>query len=91
MQYQYEVEEWLGQVDRDLREFNSLTAHIMWKLSTTPDEKTEQQARQLGQVRNRWKNRVCDSTIRKHWLTEEQKRKLYLLCLGPRFTEELTE
>jgi hypothetical protein len=65
-----------------------LAAHLTWKLSTAPDVKTSQQARQLGKVRNRWKNKVCESTIRHDWITPEQRRKIYLMCRGPKFTDQ---
>ncbi|RZB40799.1 angiotensin-converting enzyme-like, partial [Asbolus verrucosus] len=87
-EYQYDVEKWLNSVDADLSQFNTLAAHLTWKLSTFPDEKTSQQARQLGKVRNRWKNKVCESTIRHDWTTPEQRRKIYLMCRGPKFTDQ---
>lgn len=89
VKYQYEVEKWLNTVDYDLSQFNSLAAHLTWKLSTVPNEKTSKQARQLGKVRNRWKNKVCQSNIKGDLLTPEQSRKLYLLCRGPKFTDEM--
>lgn len=84
------MEDWLNEVDVDLSKFNSLSALLTWKLSTVPDEITSQQAMELGVARNKWKNKVCDSKVRKYWLKPDQKRKLYLLCRGPRFTEELS-
>lgn len=91
VKYQYDVEKWLNDIDSELSQFNSLAAHLNWKLSTQPDEKTAEKSRQLGKVRNTWKNKVCDSAIQEKWLTEEQRRKIYLLCRGPRFSEELSE
>lgn len=89
VEYQYDVEKWLKNVDSDLSQFNSLAAHLTWKLSTFPDEKTSQQAKQLGKVRNRWKNNVCESSIRHEWITPEQRRKIYLMCRGPKFTDQM--
>ncbi|EFA06546.2 angiotensin-converting enzyme [Tribolium castaneum] len=89
VEYQYDIEKWLNNVDSDLSQFNSLAAHLTWKLSTFPDEKTSRQARQLGKVRNKWKNNVCESTIRHEWLTPEQRRKIYLLCRGPNFSDQM--
>lgn len=88
---QYGTEKWLGEVDHALSEFNSLAAQLMWKLSTNPDIKTMEQARQLGKVRNIWKNKVCDSHVDYELISAEQKRKIYLLCRGPRYSEELSE
>ncbi|XP_063904994.1 angiotensin-converting enzyme-like [Zophobas morio] len=89
VQYQYVVEKWLNDVDSDLSHFNSLAAHLTWKLSTDPDEKTLWQARQLGKARNRWKNKVCESTIRTDWTMPEQRRKIYLMCRGPKFGDQM--
>ncbi|KAK5648668.1 hypothetical protein RI129_003560 [Pyrocoelia pectoralis] len=88
--YQNDVNNWLAEVNMDLSEFNSLAASLTWKLATTPDETTSEQAMELGVVRNKWKNRVCDSRVRKYWLTPNQKRMMYLLCRGPRFSEEIS-
>lgn len=88
--YQRKMDSWLDEIDLDLSKFNSLSAILTWKLSTTPDEITSQQAMELGAIRNEWKNKVCDSNVRTYWLKPDQKRKLYLLCRGPRFTKQLS-
>ncbi|KAF5290987.1 hypothetical protein FQA39_LY14518 [Lamprigera yunnana] len=88
--YQNHVEEWLRELDTDLSEFNTLAASLTWKLATTPDADTAEHAMELSVARNKWKNQVCDSHVRKYWLKPDQKRMLYLLCRGPRFTEELS-
>lgn len=67
-----------------------MAAYLTWTLSTNPTEKVSKQAMELGEARNKWKNKVCESQIKSDWLTAEQNRKLYLLCRGPRFTEGLT-
>ncbi|KAK4884900.1 hypothetical protein RN001_001171 [Aquatica leii] len=88
--YQDKVEHWLRELDMDLREFNKLAASLTWKLATTPDDSTAEHAMELGVARNKWKNQVCASRVRKYWLKPNQKRMLNLLCRGPRFTEELS-
>ncbi|XP_031327356.1 angiotensin-converting enzyme-like [Photinus pyralis] len=88
--YRKSVSVWLREVNMDLSDFNSVAASLTWKLATAPDETTSNRAMELGVVRNKWKNKVCDSRVRKYWLAPNASRMMYLLCRGPRFSEELS-
>lgn len=91
VEYRREVDQLLKQLDNYLSHFNRLFSYFAWKLSIQPDEKTAEQSRLLGKAKNRWKNKICDFQIRKELLTEEQRRQMYLLCRGSRFSDELSE
>ncbi|XP_045461573.1 angiotensin-converting enzyme-like [Harmonia axyridis] len=86
--YRYEAEKWLKNIDIDLLKFNSLASRLTWELSVDPEiEKYSENGKELTLVKNRWRNAICGYDVQKDLLSEEQQRKLFLLCRGGKFTD----
>ncbi|XP_017774736.1 PREDICTED: angiotensin-converting enzyme-like [Nicrophorus vespilloides] len=87
--YRSRVDAWLDEVDDSLKEFNKLSAKLTWDMSIGKgDDNTVKHAKEILFVRNSWKNRVCGSKVKEQLLRDDQRRKIYLLCRGPKFTDE---
>lgn len=76
-------------MDETLLEFNSMTSHLSWILTTNPNEKAADQIFKLGEARSVWKKKICESKFPRDILTKKQKRKIYLLCRGPIYDQKL--
>ncbi|KAL3280443.1 hypothetical protein HHI36_023984 [Cryptolaemus montrouzieri] len=88
-QYRYEIEKWLNEIDADFLKFNSLASHLTWEITVDPeDRKHSEQGIELTLLKNRWRNSICEEKIKTEWLTEEQSRKIFLLCRGGKYKDE---
>lgn len=88
IRYREDVDEWLNKVDNDLLEFNQICTKLTWDMMVYgADENAKTKTKAIAQARLAWKNKICDVHFNSELLTDEQKRKLYLLCRGPKFTE----
>lgn len=84
------MENWLEDVEETLGNFNYLASNLMWTLATKPTAEADKKATALAEVRNTWKNRVCQSKLQAEKLNDEQRRKIFLLCRGPKFPTSST-
>ncbi|CAH0552075.1 unnamed protein product [Brassicogethes aeneus] len=90
MKYQVEVQKWLNKVEPTLGEFKALINRLNWNEVTGDyDEKSAKQLKKLMEVKNLWKNKICEADFKFEFLTEEQERKIHLFCRGAKFTDDI--
>ncbi|XP_044746288.1 angiotensin-converting enzyme-like [Coccinella septempunctata] len=88
-EYRHEIEKWLKDIDVDFRRFNSLASRLTWELSVNPENvKYSEYGKELTLIKNRWRNAICGKEIQRDWLTGQQRRKMFLLCRGGKFTDK---
>ncbi|XP_055846747.1 angiotensin-converting enzyme-like [Episyrphus balteatus] len=81
--------DWLQEVNIQYLALNQLSASFAWDLIIDPNSHVYDEASQLGKHRSKWQHQRCteaeEMTVDN--MTDVQKRMVWLLCRGPRYTE----
>lgn len=83
--YEEEFSPWFAALDDELHQFNKLSSNLAWTMST---EKTNDSlidiGVKVGVIKTIWKNVACNNNIQAY--KESEKRMMYLLCRGPKYS-----
>ncbi|XP_055918093.1 angiotensin-converting enzyme-like [Eupeodes corollae] len=81
--------EWLQQVNVEYLALNQLSSSFAWDLIVDPNSMVYDEASQLGKHRSKWQIQRCTEAVEINVdnITDIQKRMIWILCRGPRYTE----
>ncbi|KAG6447266.1 hypothetical protein O3G_MSEX004840 [Manduca sexta] len=87
-----DINELFETINKDYDELNAIGANIAWDSSVDPDN-PELETRSEKYQRNllAWQRRTCDRLAaldKSQLLNNTQRRQMYLLCKGPKFTNK---
>lgn len=83
------MNDWLQQVNDQYLVLNQLSASFAWDLIVDPNSHIYDEASELGKHRSKWQIQRCAEAqdLPNDSMTEAQKRMIWILCRGPKYTE----
>lgn len=83
-----ELKEWLDSLNAEYLQINQYSSYYTWKITFSPSSDILKEADSFGTYRANWKNEKCSQAAN---LIENmnflQKRMIWILCRGPRYTK----